>query len=79
MAGAAQPRSSSIPSALFAHNHHDHQYGSSPRMADVIGILGFALHAAHKVYDIVQTIKDAPEAVRTLGKEASRVEARLWA
>ena len=46
-------------------------------MADVIGILSFALHAAHKVYDVVQTIKDAPEAVRTLGKEASRVKGLL--
>ena len=46
-------------------------------MADVIGILSFALHAAHKVYDIVQTIKDAPDAVRALGKEASRVESLL--
>ena len=46
-------------------------------MADVIGILSFALHAAHKVYDVVQTIKDAPDAVRALGKEASRVKGLL--
>ena len=46
-------------------------------MADVIGVLSFALHAAHKVYDIVQTIKDAPDAVRALGKEASRVKGLL--
>ena len=46
-------------------------------MADVIGILSFALHAAHKVYDIVQTIKDAPDAVRALGKEAARVKGLL--
>ena len=48
-------------------------------MADVIGILSFALHAAHKVYDVIQTIKDAPDAVRTLGKEASRVNGLLTA
>ena len=46
-------------------------------MADVIGILSFALHAAHKVYDIVQTLKDAPDAARALGKEASRVKGLL--
>ena len=46
-------------------------------MADVIGILSFALHAAHKVYDVVQTLKDAPDAARTLGKEASRVKGLL--
>lgn len=38
--------------------------------ADVIGILGFALHAAHKVYDFVETIKDAPEEIRALQKQA---------
>ena len=48
-------------------------------MADVIGILSFALHAAHKVYDVVQTLKDAPDAARALGKEASRVESLLMA
>ena len=46
-------------------------------MADVIGILSFALHAAHKVYDVVQTLRDAPDAVRALGKEASRVKGLL--
>ena len=46
-------------------------------MADVIGILFSALHAAHKVYDVIQTIKAAPDAVRILGKEASRVKALL--
>ena len=46
-------------------------------MADIIGILNFALHAAHKVYDVVQKIKDAPTIVQALGKEASRVMALL--
>lgn len=41
--------------------------------ADVIGILGFALHAAHKVYDFVETIKDAPGEIRALQKQASFV------
>ena len=46
-------------------------------MADLIGILGLTLHAAHKVYSVVQKIKDAPDAVRTLGKNASRVKGLL--
>ena len=46
-------------------------------MVDAIGILSIALHAAHKVYDVIQTIKDAPDAVRALGKEASRVKGLL--
>ena len=46
-------------------------------MADAIGILGFALHIAHKVYDVVQTIKAAPDTIQELGKEASRVEGIL--
>ena len=43
-------------------------------MADIIGVLSCALHAAHKIYDLSQTIKDAPDVVRTLEKEAGRVE-----
>ena len=46
-------------------------------MADVIGILGFTLHAAHKVYDVVKTCKEAPDTVQALGREASRVEGLL--
>ena len=46
-------------------------------MADVIGILAFALHAAHKVHNVVKTCREAPETVHTLGKEASRVEGLL--
>lgn len=46
-------------------------------MADVLGILGFALHAAHKIYDIVETIKDAPEEIRGLQTQASLVRAFL--
>ena len=46
-------------------------------MADILGILGFALHAAHKIYDVVQTIKDAPDTVRALGQEALRVKTLL--
>ena len=43
-------------------------------MADLIGVLGFTLHTVHKICSVVQSIKRAPEAVQTLGKEASRVE-----
>ena len=46
-------------------------------MLDVIGILSFTLHAAHRVYDVIQTIKDAPDSVRALGKETSRVKGLL--
>ena len=45
--------------------------------ADVIGILGFALHAAHKIYDIVQDVREAPEKVRKLKEEASDIS-RLY-
>ena len=58
--------------------HHDRNSNDpSLHMADVLGILGFALHAAHKVYDLVQTVRDGPDAVQTLGKEASRVKGLL--
>lgn len=46
-------------------------------MADALGILGFALHAAHKIYDIAQTLKDAPEEIRALQTEAALVRAFL--
>lgn len=43
-------------------------------MADVIGILGFSLHAAHKIYDIVKSIKDAPDEIEALKTQTKRVE-----
>lgn len=46
-------------------------------MADAIGILGFALHAAHKIYDVVQTIKDGPDEIEALQTEAERVRGFL--
>lgn len=46
-------------------------------MADAIGILGFALHAAHKVYDLIDQIRDAPNVIRVLKIEAWRVRALL--
>ena len=46
-------------------------------MADVIGILGFALHAAHKVYNIIQSIHDAPSDVRALRDNAFQVHGFL--
>lgn len=42
-------------------------------MADAIGILGFALHCAHKVYDVVKTIKDAPDEIEALKTQTERV------
>ena len=46
-------------------------------MLDVLSILGFTLHAAHKVCDAVQSIKDAPDAIKALEKEATRVRTLL--
>ena len=46
-------------------------------MADVIGILGFALHAAHKVYSIIQSVKDAPSDVQALCDNALQVHSFL--
>ena len=42
-------------------------------MADVLGILGFALHAAHKVYTIIESIKDAPNEIQALRDDAFQV------
>ena len=46
-------------------------------MADVIGILSFALHAAHKVYNIIESIKDAPEVIQALRDDALQVHGFL--
>lgn len=46
-------------------------------MADVVGILGFALHAAHKIYNVIESIKDAPSDIRTLRDEALQVHGFL--
>lgn len=46
-------------------------------MADAIGILGFALHAAHRVYQLIEKIREAPEEIRGLQKEVTRVRALL--
>ena len=46
-------------------------------MTDAIGILGFTLHAIHKVHDLVQVMKGAPDEIKSLEKEASRVEVML--
>ena len=50
---------------------------SRTKMADVVGILGFALHAAHKIYDALETIKDAPDEIKTLQSQAALVRAFL--
>ena len=54
-----------------------HQPGLQPAttfttMADIQGVLGCVLHTARKVSDVVQTIKDAPNAIHSLGQEALR-------
>lgn len=46
-------------------------------MANALGILGFALHAAHRVYELIEQIRDAPDEARGLKTEASRVHALL--
>lgn len=46
-------------------------------MADVIGILGFALHAAHKVYTVIESIKDAPNDIKALRDDAFQVHGFL--
>ena len=43
-------------------------------MADVLSILAFALHAAHKVYNIVEGIKGAPRDVQALRDDAFQVQ-----
>lgn len=45
--------------------------------ADAIGILGFALHMSHRVYQLIEKVKDAPEEFRGLQAEAARVRALL--
>ena len=42
-------------------------------MADVLGILGFALHAAHQIYNVIGLIKDAPSDVQALRDDAFQV------
>lgn len=46
-------------------------------MADVVGILGFALHAAHKIYNVIESIKDAPSDIQTLRDDALQVHGFL--
>ena len=46
-------------------------------MADPIGILTSALDVATKIYDIVQMIKDAPETIKRLERESSKVKGLL--
>ena len=46
-------------------------------MADPIGILTSALDVATKIYDIVKTIKDAPETIKRLERESSKVKGLL--
>ena len=46
-------------------------------MADSIGILTSALDVATKIYDIVKMIKDAPETIKRLERESSKVKGLL--
>ena len=46
-------------------------------MVDPIGILGFAIHAAYRVYQLIENIREAPEEIGGLQKEVSRVRALL--
>ena len=46
-------------------------------MTDVIGALGFALHAAHKVYNIIESIKEASEVIQVLRDDARQVHGFL--
>ena len=46
-------------------------------MADVVGILGFTLHAAHKIYNLMNTFRDAPDEYKSLQKEADRAHRYL--
>lgn len=43
-------------------------------MADAIGILSFALSATKQIYDIVKTIKDAPDDTKTLQAESEHIQ-----
>ena len=46
-------------------------------MTDVVGILGFTLHAAHKVYTIIESIKDSPNEIQALRDDAFQVHGFL--
>ena len=45
--------------------------------SDVIGILSFALHAAHKIYSVAQSIRKASDEIERLKAEALRVQSLL--
>lgn len=46
-------------------------------MTDVIGIFGFALSAAYKVYTVIQSVKDAPGDIQALRDDAFQVHGFL--
>ena len=50
---------------------------NSVAMTDVIGVVGFALHAIHKVYSIVESIKDAPNEFKALHDDAQHLHSIL--
>lgn len=46
-------------------------------MVGILGALSFALHAAHKVYNIIESIKDAPSDIQDLRDDAFQVHGFL--
>ena len=45
--------------------------------ADIIAILSFALHVTHKIYDVVQEVRKAPEEIKALQDEVRLVRELL--
>lgn len=43
----------------------------------IIGIVAFGLHAAHKVYEVIDSIKDAPTDVLALKHDAKEIGSLL--
>ncbi|PSR72476.1 hypothetical protein PHLCEN_2v11655 [Hermanssonia centrifuga] len=46
-------------------------------MANPVGIIAFGVHAIHKVYDVYQKIKSAPEEIYALQEDAAILEGIL--
>ena len=46
-------------------------------MADPLSILTTAIHVSHRIYDVLKTMSDAPEEIRTLQFQASMIDSFL--
>ena len=46
-------------------------------MADIVGVLAFALHTTHRVFQVVQKMKGAPDTIRALERETLKVKTLL--